>query len=109
MWKLARVQEVFERADGFPRSCKIKLQDELVTNRGLLKLPPKILAVRNVSKLQASSIDQSWTVRGQPKDCVWTKSPARIHGKREGRVVSPADLGRSGTDHRRGPLYFYGA
>lgn len=35
MWKLARVQEVYKTGDCFIRSCKIKLQDGLVTTRAI--------------------------------------------------------------------------
>lgn len=40
MWKLAIVQEVYKSTDGTIRSCKIKLQDGLVTTRPIQRLYP---------------------------------------------------------------------
>lgn len=40
MWKLARVQEVYKSTDGVIRSCKIKVQDGLVTTRPIQRLYP---------------------------------------------------------------------
>lgn len=44
MWKLARILEVYRSVDGRIRSCKIKLQDGLVTTRAIQRLCPFELA-----------------------------------------------------------------